>query len=100
MSCSAQSSIKIMEVCQKTSDSRKGGVGVKVLSSTKATYPNQQEVQSPTSTANTSKPVEPKCVNSKPCTVKQSEVSEPGRTNATGNQHHKEKTFPVPKNVR
>lgn len=87
-----------MEVCQKTPDSPKE-VGAKELSSTKATCPNQQEVKALSSTANTSKPAEPNCVNTKPCTVKQSEVSEPGGTNRTVNQYH-EKTFPEPKDVR
>lgn len=97
MSCSAQSSIKIMEVCQKTSDSCKVGVGVKEQSN-KDTHPNQQKVQAPTCTANTSK--QPNCVTSKPCTVRQSAVSEPAGTKTMGNQHHEEKTFPVLKNVR
>lgn len=100
VSCRAQSSIKIMDVCQKTTGSRKVGMGVMELSSIKATCPNKQEVKAPTSTANTSKPTQLNCVNNKPCTVKQSDIPEPEGTNRTSNQHHGKKIFPMPKNVR
>lgn len=89
-----------MDVCQKTSDSRKMGLGAKELSSAKASCTNQQKVEAPASTANTSKRTRPNCFDTKPRTVKQSEVSEPRETNGTGNQHQRQKTFPVPKNVR
>lgn len=100
VSCSAQSIIKIMEVCQKTSDSRKVEMAAKELSSTKASCPNKQEVKAPASPTNTSKPTYFNCVNTKPRTVKLSKVAESGRTNRTGNQHHGEKIFPVAKNIR
>lgn len=92
--------MKIMEVCQKTSDSRKAEVGAKEQSSTKATCSNQQEIKAPTSTTNTRKPAQPNCINTKPCTLKQSKASVSQGTNRAGDQYDGEKIFPVPKNVR
>lgn len=89
-----------MEISQKTSNSHMVGMGAKELCSTKATCSNKQEVNAPASTENTSKPAQLDCVNTKPCTVKQSEGSEPGRTNRIGNHHHGERIVPVAKNVR
>lgn len=86
-SCSAHSSIKIMEGCQKTSDSRQVDVGAKEQSSTMAICPNQQEVKAPTSTANTSKPAQ---LN---CTLKQRKGSVAGGTNRGGDQHDGENNF-------
>lgn len=90
-----------MEVCKRTSDDIKAELGPTEPPFTKATCPNQQDHPStPTTAANMSKPIQPKCINPKPCTYTLSKGSVQSGTKRANDQYDGEKTFPVSKNAK
>lgn len=69
--CSAQSCFKLMDVCQRTSESGKAVCGPLVQPSIRTTHPNQPCLPPPpprAPAANMGGLVQPNCINSKPYT--------------------------------